>query len=277
MIDLSLSGILLITDLDGTLVTDMKNIPERNITAIRRFVKKGGRFAFATGRSVMGTFKYAAQVPLNAPCIVYNGAGIFDFQTEKMLWSQYLPRESAGIIKAVRTSFPDVGIEAYSDGYVYSINQNKYSKEHIVIGALSGYDKYGEEAPENLNKILFTCDNERLKEVAVYLEKLEHTGCAYVFSAPIYFEVLPDGVSKGTTAKLLADMLDIRHDKIMGIGDYYNDLELIEISAFGAVPSGAPDDMKRAADLVVGKCEDGAVADFIEYLEAKFEPLAEKL
>lgn len=267
MNDLSMSGILLVTDLDGTLVTDKGVIPERNITAIDRFVGKGGRFAFATGRSAMGAKKFVDKVKLTVPAIVYNGGCVYDFQTKTMLWSKFLPETSVNIIKEVQRCFPDVGIEVYSGGHVYSINKNEHTKAHIAFGALNDYEKNVEDVPENLNKILLCCDNERLREVAAYLEKYEHTGCTYVFSGPIYFEILPEGVSKGTSVRVLADMLGIAHDKIMGIGDYYNDRELITMSAIGAVPEGAPDDLKQIADIVVCKCEDGAVADFIEHLE----------
>jgi Cof subfamily protein (haloacid dehalogenase superfamily) len=268
MMDLSLSGILLVSDLDGTLVTDKKIIPERNIAAVRRFIKKGGRFTFATGRSVMGTLKFAAQVPLNAPIITYNGGCIYDVEKEMALCNTFLPPSAEVIIREVRSNFPDVGIEAYSSQYVYAINRNKYTKAHISYGSLTEYERSVDELPENLSKILFSCDSDRLAEVAAHLEKLNHLGCVYIFSGPIYLEVLPDGVSKGATVKILADMLGIAHDKIFGIGDYYNDIELLETSTVGAVPSDAPDDMKKIADLIVGKCEDGAVADFIEYIEA---------
>ena len=271
MKDLSMSGILLVSDMDGTLVTDKGVIPERNITAIERFVKKGGLFTFATGRSVVGTLKYAAQVPFNAPYIVYNGGGIYDHQSKTMRWNKFLAPSSVDIIKEVKSFFPDVGIEVYSEGYVYSVNKNKHTKAHVAFGGLQDYERTVEDIPENLNKILLCCDNDRLAEVSGHLEKLDHTGCTYVFSGPIYFEVLPEGATKGTTVKILAEMIGIGHDKIMAIGDYYNDLELIETATIGAVPEGAPDDLKRIADVVVCKCEDGAVADFIEYIEAKFE------
>lgn len=267
----SLSGILLVSDLDGTLVTDKGVIPERNITAIERFVHKGGRFTFATGRSVMGTLKYAAKVPLNAPIITYNGSGIYDYQTKTMLWNSFLAPSSVQIIKEVKSLFPDVGIEVYSGGNVYSINKNEHTKAHVAFGGLEDYERTVEGIPENLNKILLCCDSDRLLEVSRHLDQFDHTGCTYVFSGPIYFEVLPAGVSKGTTVKILADMAGISHDKIVAIGDYYNDLELIQTAALGAVPEEAPDDLKCIADVVVGKCDNGAVADFIEYLEAKFE------
>lgn len=271
MKDLSLSGILLVSDLDGTLVTNKGVIPERNIEAIRRFIEKGGRFTFATGRSVMGTLKFTTQVPVNAPIIAYNGGCIYDLEKQTTLWNTFLAPVAFTIIREVKSKFPDVGIEVYSSQYVFAVNRNSYTKAHISFGNLTEYERDIDEIPDKLNKILFSCDNERLIEVSQHLEKLDHNGCAYVFSAPIYFEVLPDSVSKGIAVKILAEMLNIRHDQIVGIGDYYNDRELIETSALSAVPAEAPEDLKQLADIVVCRCEDGAVADFIEYIEAKYE------
>ena len=50
------------------------------------------------------------------------------------------------------------------------------------------------------------------------------------------------------------------------MGDYYNDLEMIKIADVSAVPEDAPEDFKAYADFIAGSCEDGAVADFIDYL-----------
>ena len=50
------------------------------------------------------------------------------------------------------------------------------------------------------------------------------------------------------------------------MGDYYNDLEMIKKADVSAVPEDAPEDIKAYADFIAGSCEDGAVADFIDYL-----------
>ncbi len=273
MNDLSLQNFLLVSDLDGTLVTDKGVIPARNIEAARRFMEKGGRLTFATGRSVMGMLKFTEKVMPNAPILTYNGGCIYDVERQKVLWSKFLPSSASRLIKDVKRLFPDVGIEVYSGQYVYSINKNEHTKAHISFGNLTEHERTIDDIPQDLNKILFCCDNDRLVEVSKYLNEINQAGCVYVFSGPIYFEVLPEGVSKGETVKRLADMLGIPHSHIMAIGDYYNDRELIETAAVGAVPAGAPDDLKQLADLVMGSCENGAVADFIEYIEATYELL----
>jgi Cof subfamily protein (haloacid dehalogenase superfamily) len=262
MKEFPLSGVLLVSDLDGTLVTGKRTMPERNIAAVERFIGKGGLFTFATGRSVMGTLKFTQQVMPNAPIITYNGGCIYDVEKHETLWNTFLPPSSEQIIKEVRRVFPDVGIEAYSSQYVYAVNRNNYTKTHISFGNLNEYERTADELPENLSKILFSGDSDRLLEVAAHLNSIDHGGCAYVFSAPIYLEVLPDRVSKGETVKILAGMLGIPHGRIMAIGDYYNDRELLEAAALSAVPSGAPDDLKQLADLVVSSCEDERINPF---------------
>ncbi|MCL2034037.1 MAG: HAD family hydrolase, partial [Oscillospiraceae bacterium] len=62
-----------------------------------------------------------------------------------------------------------------------------------------------------------------------------------------------------------------KRERIAAIGDYYNDLEMLEYAGVGATVEEALDEIKGACDFVAGKCEDGAVADFIEYLESMCE------
>ena len=46
-----LSGILILSDLDGTLLNDSLDISPENRAAIDDFIGKGGRFTVATGQS----------------------------------------------------------------------------------------------------------------------------------------------------------------------------------------------------------------------------------
>ncbi len=266
----SMAGILLVTDLDGTLVTDKGVIPARNMEAIKRFIDKGGLFTFATGRSVLGTERFASKVPLNAPCVVYNGGGIYDFRTKTLLWSHYLPGIFMELVDAVKKQFPDVGIEVYAGGGVYYVNRNEYTKAHISLLGIDGADSAGEQDLPRSNKVLFCGDAGRLMEVSACLEGMPHDGCEFVFSGPTYFEILPAGITKAAAVKILGGMLGVAPERVMSIGDYYNDIEMLKEAAVSAVPDGVPAEVRAAADLVVGPCEGGAVADFIEHLEARF-------
>jgi hydroxymethylpyrimidine pyrophosphatase-like HAD family hydrolase len=47
-------GILLLSDLDGTLLSGTRVISPENLEALRYFMAEGGRFSVATGRSKPG-------------------------------------------------------------------------------------------------------------------------------------------------------------------------------------------------------------------------------
>ena len=51
------------------------------------------------------------------------------------------------------------------------------------------------------------------------------------------------------------------------IGDFDNDLEMIISADIGACPANAEESVKQKADIVLkSTCDEGAVAEFIEYL-----------
>ena len=52
------SGILLCTDLDGTLYRNDKTVSDENLDAIEYFKNKGGLFTFITGRVPKNLLKF---------------------------------------------------------------------------------------------------------------------------------------------------------------------------------------------------------------------------
>ena len=55
------------------------------------------------------------------------------------------------------------------------------------------------------------------------------------------------------------------------VPDYYNDFEMIKNADIGAATADAPEEIRKSSDFVACKCEDGAVADFIDYLIKVFK------
>jgi hypothetical protein len=260
-------GFLLVSDMDRTLVTEDFKIPERNIEAIDRFIEKGGLFALATGRVASSAAKYFGRINTNAPSILSNGSSIYDFRTDKILWCATLPDSAEIMLAHIMEKFPDIGAEVYRNEEIYIINSSPWTEKHIVNEGFKFYTVNLNDVPHGWQKILLAGENMRLREVEEYVCSLKHDGYYFVFSNLMYYEALPEGVSKGTTLKRLSEMLNIKTERTFAIGDYYNDLTLVSMAGFGATVAGAPDELRDASKLVVGRCEDGAVADLIEYIE----------
>ena len=91
--------VLLASDFDNTLVytqsaldngTDIPPMCPRNREALDYFIQNGGLFAISTGRALPAFMDYAKDVPMSAPCVIANGAAIYDFRANEYLYTAFL-------------------------------------------------------------------------------------------------------------------------------------------------------------------------------------------
>ena len=265
-------GCMLVSDIDGTLYADGK-IQKGNSEAIERFKSLGGIFTIATGRGPALAKIICRESRANAPVITVNGSVLYDAENEKILIADYLSESVKKMIYDATVTFPDVGLEITLDSSVAVINSTKTSSDYVKEKrSAETYNRYFEkpENIENLNilKVLFMTDNadllEQLKQF-VYARKTDEF--TYVNSSTEFFEILTPGTTKAKYLYRLADMMNINHSNVFTIGDYYNDLDMIEKAAVGACVAESPDDIKEKSDYVATSVYNGAVADFINYLE----------
>ena len=102
--------ILLVSDFDRTLTNKEDGIPQANLEAIADFMREGGVFTVATGQSVEAHGKRYNRVPMNAPCIVFNGSVLYDFERKEALDITELP-PGAGKLAEVFSGVPRHGAD----------------------------------------------------------------------------------------------------------------------------------------------------------------------
>jgi len=112
-------GILFVTDLDGTLLRDDKTISKKNLEAIEYFKSEGGIFTFITGRIAPGAKIVNDIIKANAPCGCVNGGGIYDYRTEKLLWSANISRDVLELVEYIDKEVPGMGIEINLHDKIY--------------------------------------------------------------------------------------------------------------------------------------------------------------
>ena len=105
--ELPLSGWLIASDIDGTLNDKRRRLPKRNFDAIHKFVYDyGGHFILSSGRSVESMRKHFNNLRLNTGYAVFiNGAGVYDYSSEKILWMSPVNEKVTGIIKNAAKKF----------------------------------------------------------------------------------------------------------------------------------------------------------------------------
>ena len=254
----------LFSDMDDTLLTGDKKISVENIAAIRRFTEAGGHFSIATGRSEVIAAPFLSDLPLSMPAIVYNGAAVYDFDQQRFLYQAELPRDT--VLRFVKEAFcvyPEVCAEVYTNGIIQLLNPSGVM-DHYIPNENQPFEYQTLDGFGLCMKLLFYGENEKLKMVEKRLYEVTNgRGFQSTFSAPYYLEILPENVSKGSALSWIFEYCGIDPDQTAAIGDFYNDIAMIELASLGAAPANAPQDVKASADVVVADNNHAAVADII--------------
>ena len=267
----TLQDILLVSDLDGTLIGKNFLVPQRNFDAIERFKQKGGHFAIATGRTIDSAEIYVDLAKPNTPSVILNGVMVYDYQNQKPLWEHPLPAVAAEYIKDMSTRFPYMGVEICTEVAINIVSCNKYVEQHVSHEHIKSMRRPLDFVEGTWYKAFFAMESDLLVRVKEYVDSIPHPGVRFVRSSNNYLEMLPEGIDKGVALKKLMEIMGFSLKNTYAIGDYYNDIELLAAAGVSVCPDNAPGDIKSRADLVVCHCHDGAVADLIEYIEKKVE------
>ena len=104
-------GILICTDLDGTLLKKDKTVSNENLEAIEYFKSEGGYFTFITGRMPFYVTNIFNTVKPNAPIGCVNGGAIYDFSSQKYMWTKNLERGALDLVDSVLEEVGDIGFQ----------------------------------------------------------------------------------------------------------------------------------------------------------------------
>ena len=84
-------------------------------------------------------------------------------------------------------------------------------------------------------------------------------------SAPFYLELLDKRVNKGTGVQALAEVLGLKPENVMAIGDQENDMAMLHYAGTGVAMGNAIDAVKAVADFVTKTNGEDGVAHAIKH------------
>ena len=258
-------GYYLYCDLDGTLYDDDKRVSVENRAAIEAFVSGGGRFGVATGRAPSIIGEIERTLPVNAPCILLNGAGLYDLTEKRFLASHPIDRASLEQMAARVVSVRENAcIQIFTETSIYETNPNQRDDPQTVIEQLPITTLPIERIEEPALKMLIAQTSEHLDVIHAAALQEEVIPQFSVFrTADWYLEFVTAGVNKGCALQ------DVRErcgnvQKIFAIGDYNNDLEMVTLADIGGAPANAISEVKSAADIVLSHSNnESCVAEFL--------------
>ncbi|MBP8593009.1 MAG: HAD family hydrolase [Ruminococcus sp.] len=259
---------VLLSDMDGTLLTADKRISDVDRDAIRRFTELGGRFTVATGRTIQSFEQYRAMIDLPYPVVMFNGAAIHDFSLGKTLYTQPLPEEAKAITSRIMELMPDLGGEVLRAEGTYVFSNTPYEQLHTKLcNIVPEYMELSQIPEGGWLKVLFSMAPEDVPHLQLLVSQMELDTVSFVKSSEIFFEMMPLGVSKGSALRQFRKLPGWEDCSFAAIGDFDNDIEMIQAADLGACPANAENSVKAAADLVLTRTnEEGAVAELIDHI-----------
>lgn len=268
-----LSHFLLVSDIDGTLNNKLRKTPEVNLDAISRFCQSGGHFTLASARCTNSLYTYYKNLPdQSTPAIVLNGAGIYDFSKEKMLWYNSIPTCAKKLVQSALDKFPTLEIAIFTPDKIYLVRPRISSRFMMLLDSLEHIScKALDEVPEgSWGKVIFFCMPWNKNKIKEYMLSSSAEGVRYIDTSIASFDLVNESTHKGTAIKALCEILGIDENNVGAIGDYFNDYDMLKSVAHPACPAQAPREIQDICEYHACHCNKGAVADFISYIEKNY-------
>lgn len=271
---MNFKGITILTDMDGTLLDSQKNISKKNLKMIEYFRKNGGTFTIASGRTYKKITMYAKILGLDAPVIASNGAVVYDFSHDKVLYKKTMKPSCLEVLEEIHKRFPDTGIEVGKIDEVDFLYPSDMVTKHIVDEDFASDFPGGEivwkktsEVKGDITKIMFCDYPDNINELEKTLP-LIYGDYTFFKSDTIYYEMVEPGTNKGLAVPKLKEILKDRAQKIYSVGDNMNDVEMLNNSDVGICVKNANENVKNEADFILPYTNDeDALAHLIEMIE----------
>ncbi len=256
-------GILIVSDLDGTFLGKDSRIVPENIEALQDFLEKGGHFTFATGRLHRAMPNLLPQLHriVNAPMIACNGTILYDFQTESVLYERTMECSDAmlSLLQAELAAHPSLRFWVHAQEV-----STPFSAQHPFDLPSKTVHKlviFHEEAAEKRDPVIAT--------VRQKLTELLGDTITICQSSAFFLELLPKGATKGGTLRLLRKHYEDLGTpmRVYAMGDYENDLTLLQAADVACCPENAIDTVKAVCTYHLCHHDKGATAHLISILK----------
>src|SRR5882757_10375301 len=256
---------LVVSDVDGTLLTRDKVLTDGAKAAVRKLHAAGTGFTIVSSRPTIGMGFLIPPLAITLPIGAFNGSSIVDPQLK--------PVEQHLIPAAVAQRSLDVLSEFGADIWLFTNDQwltrnpdgeyvphEKRAIKHDPV-IVTDFAPYLAQACKIVGA---SSDAARLKQCEVAMQQAVGRDATAVRSQTYYLDVTPPGHDKGTFVETIARRLGISTDAVATIGDMENDLAMFARSGVSFAMGNATDDVKQHATHVTDSNERDGFAKAVD-------------
>jgi Cof subfamily protein (haloacid dehalogenase superfamily) len=258
---------LVVSDVDGTLLTKDKVLTDGAKRAVHKLGEAGIGFTIVSSRPTIGMSFLIEPLAITLPFGAFNGSSIVDAQLK--------PVEQHLIPPAVAQRSLDVLNEFGVDIWLFTNDQwltrnpdGEYvSHEQLAIrhdpAIIADFTPYLSRACKIVGA---SSDAPLLARCEAAMQEAVGRQATAVRSQTYYLDITPPGYDKGTFVAAMAKRLGISTDAIATIGDMQNDLPMFAGSGVSFAMGNATDDVKKRATQVTDSNERDGFARALEII-----------
>ena len=272
---------LLVLDIDGTIAGRANEVTAGVKAAIAAVQAQGIQVAIATGRMYRAAVRFHQAVQSRLPLLAYQGALIKDPATGQVYRHTPLARPHTLALLAELAALEADGrlsIHLYIDDQLHVrqilAETEDYAArsgvEPIAVGDLTAYLQRP-DIPDTTKLLALSPEPEIVTRLLTRLKQLYAPTDLYLTqSVATFFEATHPLSNKGAAVQYLAEeLLGLRPDQVMTVGDNFNDYEMIRYAGIGVAMGDAPEGVKAISDWVAPSVEaDGVVKAIEQFLLA---------
>lgn len=274
-----LTPVLYVTDLDGTLLQNDASLSPTTRQLLNERLAEGAPITVASARSVVSIRSLLAEIELTLPVIEFNGAFLSDLATGEHLWINSLPEPV--LLRAFDT------VTAHAIPPFLSTFDGQRDRLYAPPPVNAGMDWYVEDRVSRRDDRLIRVDDvsrglgDRVVCITVIervpaLEALRQdlvAACADRLKLHLWENSYDPGwhwltihdprATKDQAVTGLAAHLGLDAVEIVAFGDQQNDTQMLQAADRGVAVANAVDEVKAAADVIIGPNTEDSVMRYI--------------
>src|ERR1700726_4846377 len=258
---------LVVSDVDGTLLTKDKTLTEGTRRAVRRLEESGVGFTIVSSRPTVGMRFLIEPLQITLPVGSFNGSSIVDSQL-KPIEQHLIPVAAAQRGLDVLNEFGvdiwlftnDIWLTRNPDGEYVPHEKRAIRADPTIVEDFAPY------LSAACKIVGASSDAALLQRCEAAMQQTIGAEATAVRSQSYYLDITPPGCDKGTFVQAMAKRQGISTAAVATIGDMQNDLAMFRNSGLSIAMGNATDDVKEVATDVTASNEDEGFAKAIDMI-----------
>jgi Cof subfamily protein (haloacid dehalogenase superfamily) len=256
---------LVLADVDGTLVTDDKELTDRAIAAVRSLNDAGVKFAVTSGRPPRGMQMLVKPLALSLPLAAFNG-GLYARPDMSVIEERSIDAKLVeAIVELIGDHELDVWLYRGAEWLLRDPHAAHVAKEADTVRFAPTVVESFDGLTEGIVKIVGIGDDlDRVAKAETDARERFGDRVSAARSQPYYLDVTHPDANKGAVLHHFSREYGVPLERIATLGDQPNDMLMFDGAGLSIAMGNAGDEVKRAASKVTESNEQEGFALAIE-------------